>query len=226
MRTTTSSSTRPRCSAFSAINVFQIATDRSLWLRDREEEQLTGQILIYPVLGTDLSTASYVRNADAPCLTRAEMVFFWESFLGARGSPGWSDKYAVPLLATDYGGLPPSFLTAAAHAQPNFDLQVSFDAPAEVRAGETVALRGTLFNAGPDDVSAVTVHFGAFPSPLCVEGLKIPLLAAGETRDPTYLPRLLEAVRNVPAVESALETGGNGPFRGGYSTFPLRVVGR
>ena len=51
-------------------------------------------------------------------------------------------------------------------------------------------------------------------------------LADGETRDLTYLPRLLEAVRNVPNVESALENGGNGPFRGGYSTFPLRVVGR
>jgi putative ABC transport system permease protein len=40
------------------------------------------------------------------------------------------------------------------------------------------------------------------------------------------LPRLLEAVRSTTGVEAALITSGNGPFRGGYSTFPLRVIGR
>ena len=51
-------------------------------------------------------------------------------------------------------------------------------------------------------------------------------LAPGEKRDLTYLPRMLEAARSAPGVEAALVTSGNGPFRGGYSTFPLRVVGR
>ena len=51
-------------------------------------------------------------------------------------------------------------------------------------------------------------------------------LAPGETRDLTYLPRMLGAIRQVSGVEAALITAGNGPFFGGYSTFPLRVVGR
>ena len=51
-------------------------------------------------------------------------------------------------------------------------------------------------------------------------------LVAGEKQDLTYLPRLLDTVRSVPGIEAALVTSGNGPFRGGSSTFPLRVVGR
>jgi acetyl esterase len=74
-----------------------------------------GLVLIYPVLGADTETASYIRNANAPCLTRSEMVFYLESFLGPRGNPNWTDPKAVPNLLTDLRGLPPAFITVAAH---------------------------------------------------------------------------------------------------------------
>jgi acetyl esterase len=93
----------------------QMTAALCMWLRDKREPQLMAQLLIYPVLGSDIDTPSYLRNAEAPCLTREEMTFYLESFLGARGSANWSDKYAVPLLETDYRNLPPAFITAAAH---------------------------------------------------------------------------------------------------------------
>jgi acetyl esterase len=117
----------------------QMSAALALWLRDHGEEQLAGQILIYPVLGTDFTTASYMRNAEAPCLTLAEMQYFWASFLGPPGSPGWSDKYAVPLLETDLHGLPPAFLTAAAH-DPLYDDAIRYAAKLQA-AGVPAVLR-------------------------------------------------------------------------------------
>jgi acetyl esterase len=77
--------------------------------------QLKAMVLIYPVLGNDLTTASYLRNAHAPCLTRNEMKFYLRSFLGPEDSRNWRDEKAVPNLARDVSGLPPTFITVAAH---------------------------------------------------------------------------------------------------------------
>lgn len=93
----------------------QMAVGLSLWLRDHAMEQLRGLVLIYPVLGADTDTESYRRNAEAPCLTRAEMIFYLESFLGPRGGANWSDPYAVPNTASDLSRLPPAFISVAAH---------------------------------------------------------------------------------------------------------------
>ena len=48
----------------------------------------------------------------------------------------------------------------------------------------------------------------------------------GRPEDLTYLPRMLAAVRQLPGVEAALVTAGNGPFFGGSTTVPFRVLGR
>lgn len=84
-------------------------------LRDRGLTQLRGMVMIYPVLGADTETPSYIRNAHAPCLTRDEMIYYLESFLGPRDGPSWHDSYAVPNLAADLSRLPPAFITVAAH---------------------------------------------------------------------------------------------------------------
>jgi len=93
----------------------QMSAGLAMWLRDQGEPQLLAQILIYPVLGADIDTDSYLRNAEAPCLTRAEMKFYLDSFLGPQSGGNWTDKYAVPLRETNYAGLPPAYITAAAH---------------------------------------------------------------------------------------------------------------
>jgi acetyl esterase len=117
----------------------QMTMGLALWLRDHGMKQLTGQVLIYPVLGADVDTLSYRRNADAPCLTRADMIYYLESFLGSRGSPNWSDPYAVPLLAPDMSRLPPAFITVAAH-DPLCDDGVMMEVRLSA-AGVPVALR-------------------------------------------------------------------------------------
>jgi acetyl esterase len=93
----------------------QMSAGLALWLRDKGLAQVQGLVLIYPVLGADIDTPSYTRNANAPCLTRDEMLFYLEAFLGARGGPAWTDPYAVPLTAERLEGLPPAYITVAAH---------------------------------------------------------------------------------------------------------------
>ena len=99
----------------------------SIHLRDRGLPPLKGMVLIYPVLGADVNTPSYVRNADAPCLTRDEMVYFLDAFMGGQGGPNWTDPLAAPLLASDLSNLPPAFITVAAH-DPLYDDGVNFHA--------------------------------------------------------------------------------------------------
>jgi acetyl esterase len=117
----------------------QMTAGLALQLRDNGEDQLKGMVLIYPVLGADTDTDSYRRNANAPCLTREEMIFFLESFLGPRWGPNWKNAYAVPNLASDVSRLPPAFITVAAH-DPLHDDGVLF-AEKLRQAGVPVALR-------------------------------------------------------------------------------------
>jgi acetyl esterase len=93
----------------------QMSVALALALRELGLDPLRAMILIYPVLGANMETGSYVRNANAPCLTRAEMKFYLESFLGPPGSPAWNDEKAVPLLARSLAGLPPAYITVAEH---------------------------------------------------------------------------------------------------------------
>lgn len=93
----------------------QMSVALALSLRELGLPQLQGMVLIYPVLGANMNTPSYIRNADAPCLTRAEMDYYLHAFLGPDGSPAWSDEKAVPNSVQSVEGLPPAFITVAAH---------------------------------------------------------------------------------------------------------------
>ena len=103
----------------------QMTAGLSLYLRDKGLQPLIGMVLIYPVLGNDVNTQSYLRNAHAPCLTREEMVFFLGAFMGPKGNPNWTDPLAAPLLAKDLSDLPQAFITAAAH-DPLYDDGIMF----------------------------------------------------------------------------------------------------
>ncbi|WP_413990609.1 alpha/beta hydrolase [Labrys okinawensis] len=93
----------------------QMTASLAIALRDSGPSALRGQILIYPVLDADGETQSYRRNATSSALSRQEMLYYLDAFLGSAGSPARQDKLALPLLETDYAGLPPAFITAAAH---------------------------------------------------------------------------------------------------------------
>ncbi len=105
----------------------QMTAGLSLYLRDHAMTPLNGMVLIYPVLGNDWNTPSCLRNANAPCLTRDEMIYFLTAFMGPEGNPNWTDPLAAPLLAKDLSNLPPAFITVAAH-DPLYDDGVNFHA--------------------------------------------------------------------------------------------------
>ena len=105
----------------------QMSVALALTLNEQGFPQLKGLVLIYPVLGNDFNTPSYLRNAHAPCLTRDEMKFYLDSFLGPQPGRNWNDEKAVPNLAKELLGLPPTFIAVAAH-DPLYDDGIIFAA--------------------------------------------------------------------------------------------------
>ncbi len=93
----------------------QMSAGLALHLKALGLPQLNGLVLIYPGLGADFSSPSYMRNADAPSLSRADMIYYLTSFLGPEGNPNWRDETALPNLAQDVSGLPPAFITVAGY---------------------------------------------------------------------------------------------------------------
>lgn len=93
----------------------QMSVALAMALHEFNLTPLQGLVLIYPVLGANMATESYERNAHAPCLTLDEMRFYLESFLGPEGGASWRDPKAAPNLAADVSFLPPTYITVAAH---------------------------------------------------------------------------------------------------------------
>ena len=91
-----------------------LAAALAMKARDDGSPKLLGQVLIYPGLGGDTSKGSYVAQATAPGLTVADIDYYRRLYCGPDGSLGHASKYAAPLRETDYRGLPPAFMVAAA----------------------------------------------------------------------------------------------------------------
>jgi acetyl esterase len=96
--------------------------------------QALGQVLIYPGLGGDIDKGSYLTHANAPMLTRADVI------LGStirRNAP--DDPSAVPLRDTDFSGLPPT-LALAAECDPLADDAAAYTAAITAAGGQALAL--------------------------------------------------------------------------------------
>jgi acetyl esterase len=116
-----------------------VAVGLALALKRDGAMPLRGLVLINPGLGADFDTDSHRRNANAPGLGSDEMLGYLTALLGPRGSKNWSDPLALPNLAEDVSGLPPTFITIAGH-DPLHDDGVIF-AEKLKRAGVAVRLR-------------------------------------------------------------------------------------
>lgn len=91
-----------------------LAAAVALDARDRGSPRISGQVLIYPALGGDMSKGSYLAHAQAPGLTTDDMRFYFSAYLGgSSGEEGGGSKFAHPLRERDYRALPPAFLVAA-----------------------------------------------------------------------------------------------------------------
>ncbi len=84
----------------------------SLMSRDRSGPSIRFQGLLYPATDLTLGSPSIEQNADAPILTRADVVAFRDHYLGDQDP---RQPYASPLHAADHEGLPPALVQVAEH---------------------------------------------------------------------------------------------------------------
>lgn len=68
------------------------------------------QLLIYPAIAPDFSTKSYLDNAEAPLLSRADMQRFWQNYLPMAVSNTLKD---MPADSDDLSNMPPAHIVAA-----------------------------------------------------------------------------------------------------------------
>lgn len=73
--------------------------------------QILGQVLIYPGLGGDVNRGSYMTHANAPMLSRDDVLFYKDIRHG--GPPPEGDVTVYPLRDTDFTGLPPTLAIGA-----------------------------------------------------------------------------------------------------------------
>jgi acetyl esterase len=90
-----------------------LAAAVTLRARDAGRRGIGFQLLMYPALDPSLSTASYLENADDAFLSKSEMVWYWDRYLGPDGDR--TDPHAAPLNAPDLKGLPPAHIVVAGH---------------------------------------------------------------------------------------------------------------
>ncbi len=74
-------------------------------------DNVLGQVLIYPGLGGDPSQGSYIEHANAPMLTRDD-VLFYQSIRCAGDVPD-DDPTFAPLQDRDFSNLPPTVVVTA-----------------------------------------------------------------------------------------------------------------
>ncbi|MGX1703087.1 alpha/beta hydrolase [Microbacterium sp. NPDC055357] len=84
----------------------------ALMARDRSGPSIALQGLIYPVTDLTLASPSIDENADAPILTKADLLAFRGHYLADQDP---RDPYASPLLAADFADLPPALIQVAEH---------------------------------------------------------------------------------------------------------------
>jgi acetyl esterase len=87
-----------------------LAAALCLALRDASEPLPCAQALIYPGLGGDHRLPSRSECADAPLLGNSDVDCYHALYLRGTRHPS---AYAMPLLATDFRGLPPAWIAVA-----------------------------------------------------------------------------------------------------------------
>ncbi|KQV38411.1 carboxylesterase [Rhizobium sp. Root268] len=102
--------------------------------RDEGLSGIVGQVLIYPGLGGDLVSGSYIEMADAPGLSTADVAYYRDVLHAPEDNP-----HAFPLAAGDFAGLPRAYISAA-HFDPLRD-DARFYAARLIQAGIDVIFR-------------------------------------------------------------------------------------
>lgn len=97
--------------------------------------EIPGQVLVYPGLGGDTDTGSYLTHAHAPMLTRDDVLFYKNIRHGA--PPPQGDASVSPLQDTEFSGLPPT-LAISAQCDPLADDARDYAAKVNAAGGRAV----------------------------------------------------------------------------------------
>lgn len=90
-----------------------LAAAVTLMLRDTKQFIVAGQLLLYPILISDLERNHYDNSPDKSLLSFENMQFFWNAYLPS--SEDGRNPYASPLKSKDFAKLPPCFIVTAQH---------------------------------------------------------------------------------------------------------------
>ena len=88
-----------------------LAIDTAIAARDRHLPPPVHELLVYPVVGTDLTTPSYKETTDAIPLNRAAITWYVEHF--TNGPADLKDPRLNVVGAADLRGLPPTTIVSA-----------------------------------------------------------------------------------------------------------------
>lgn len=90
-----------------------LAAATALMIREKKEFTIAGQLLLYPVLTSELVKKSYDESPDKSLLSFENMQFFINAYLA---SPKEGDNpYVSPLKSSNLRHLPPCLLISAEH---------------------------------------------------------------------------------------------------------------
>ncbi|HEX2524770.1 MAG TPA: alpha/beta hydrolase [Geminicoccus sp.] len=87
-----------------------LAMNVAMQARNTGTTQPVHEVLVYPVAGTDVNTASYQENANAKPLNKPMMEWFFRQYLNG---PGDFADPRINLIAADLKGLPPTTIIGA-----------------------------------------------------------------------------------------------------------------
>jgi len=88
-----------------------LAIDTAIWARDNHLPAPVHQLLVYPVVGTDLDTPSYKETTNAVPLNRAAITWYVEHFTNSPAD--LKDPRLNVVGAADLRGLPPATIVSA-----------------------------------------------------------------------------------------------------------------
>jgi len=88
-----------------------LAAACALEARCLDQPPIRLQLLNYPALAPDFSSAAYQENEHAPVLSSREMIYFWQSYLPSQSD--MSDVRAAPLGAKDLADVAPAYIVTA-----------------------------------------------------------------------------------------------------------------
>lgn len=90
-----------------------LAAAVALMINEEKQSTIAGQLLLYPILTSDLEKKHYDNSPDKSLLSYGNMQFFWNMYLSS--PEDGKNALASPLTSESFANLPPCFIVTAEH---------------------------------------------------------------------------------------------------------------